>query len=107
MHWLGCNDAVPWLNKVKTRIFQPTATVIFKISKLTCILSACLPACLPACPPKNPVTLGVGLQKFHKIKVMAQIYENIVPIKDNLPSAPWRFLLSLSTLVLIIKYVST
>ena len=25
MHWLGYNDAVSWLNKAKTRIFQPTA----------------------------------------------------------------------------------
>ena len=25
MHWSGCNDAVPWLNEAKTRIFQPTA----------------------------------------------------------------------------------
>ena len=25
MHWLGCNDAVSWLNKAKTQIFQPTA----------------------------------------------------------------------------------
>ena len=23
MHWLGYNDAVSWLNEVKTRIFQP------------------------------------------------------------------------------------
>ena len=26
MHWLGRNDAVPWLNKAKTRILQPTAS---------------------------------------------------------------------------------
>ena len=25
MHRLGYNDAVSWLNKAKTRIFQPTA----------------------------------------------------------------------------------
>ena len=25
MHWIGHNDAVSWLNKVKTQIFQPTA----------------------------------------------------------------------------------
>ena len=40
MHWLGRNDAVPWLNEAKTRIFQPT---VFKISNLTCISSASLP----------------------------------------------------------------
>ena len=42
---LGCNDPVPWSNKTKTRVQptvqQPIATL--KISKLTCILSACLP----------------------------------------------------------------
>ena len=40
MHWLGCNDAVPWLNKVKTRIFGPTANFeIFEINLFR------LPAC--------------------------------------------------------------
>ena len=38
MHWLEYNDAVSWLNEVKTRIFQPTAN--FEISKFTCISSA-------------------------------------------------------------------
>ena len=47
MHWLGCIDAVSWLNEAKTQVFQPTA--ILKISKITCILSASLPACQPAC----------------------------------------------------------
>ena len=47
MYWLGCNDAVSWLNEVKTRIFQPIA--ILKFSKFTCILSACLPAVRPGC----------------------------------------------------------
>ena len=45
MHWLGYNDAVSWLNKAKTRIFQPTAN--FENLKFTCISSASLPACLP------------------------------------------------------------
>ena len=32
IHWLGYNDAVSWLNEVKTRIFQPTANFeIFEI----------------------------------------------------------------------------
>ena len=43
MYWLGYNDAVSWLNEVKTRIFQPTATI--EIFKLTCISSASQPAC--------------------------------------------------------------
>ena len=48
MQWLGCNDAVPWLNEAKTQIFQPIQ-LIFKISKLTCILSVCLAAVRPGC----------------------------------------------------------
>ena len=42
MHWLGYNDAVSWLNKVKTRIFQPTAN--FEIFKIY-LYFVCLPAC--------------------------------------------------------------
>ena len=42
MHWLGRNDAVPWLNEAKTRL-----QLIFKILKLTCISSASLPAVRP------------------------------------------------------------
>ena len=46
MHWLGYNDAVSWLNKAKTRIFQPTANFeIFKIYVPVFRLPACLPAC--------------------------------------------------------------
>ena len=41
MHWLGYNDAVFWLNKAKTQIFQPRAN--FKFT------SACLPAVRPSC----------------------------------------------------------
>ena len=43
MHWLGYNDAVSWLNKAKTQIFQPTAG--FEILPLPASLPACLPAC--------------------------------------------------------------
>ena len=68
MHWLGYNDAVSWLNEVKTRIFQPTAN--FEIFEIYLYFD-CLPASLPACQPQDPVALGVGLQKFHMIKVMA------------------------------------
>ena len=44
MHWLtiGCNDAVPWLNKVKTRI-QPTAN--FENFEYFFYLSAVRPSC--------------------------------------------------------------
>ena len=53
MHFYCCNDAVPWLNEAKSLIFW--CTVIFKISKFTCISSPiCLPACLPAHLPAHP-----------------------------------------------------
>ena len=58
MHFYYCNDAVPWLNEAKSQIFR--CTVIFKISKFTCILSAiCLPlACLPALGPSSTTCTG-------------------------------------------------
>ena len=50
MHWLGYNDAVSWLNKAKTRIFQPTANFeIFEIYLYFISLPACLPAVRPGC----------------------------------------------------------
>ena len=58
MHWLGYNDVVSWLNEA---IFQPT--INFENFKIN-LYFICLPACLPA------IMLGVGLQKFHMIKVM-------------------------------------
>ena len=46
MHWLGYDDAVSWLNEVKTRIFQPTASFEnFKIN----LYFVCLPAVRPGC----------------------------------------------------------
>ena len=50
MHWLGYNDAVSWLNKAKTRIFQPTAN--FEIFEIY-LYFVCLPACQPACQPAS------------------------------------------------------
>ena len=50
MHWLGYNDAVSWLNKAKTRIFQPTAN--FEIFEIY-LYFVCLPASLPACQPAS------------------------------------------------------
>ena len=46
MHWLGYNDAVSW-QKLEYFSLQP----IFKISKFTCILSACQPWSQPASQP--------------------------------------------------------
>ena len=48
MHWLGYSDAVSWLNKAKTRIFQPTAN--FEIFEIY-LYFVCLPACRPASQP--------------------------------------------------------
>ena len=48
MHWLGYNDAVSWLDKAKTQIFQPTAN--FEIFNI-CLDFVCQPACLPASLP--------------------------------------------------------
>ena len=54
MHWLGYNDAVSWLNKAKTRIFQPTANFeIFEIYLYIVCLPACQPASQPACQPAS------------------------------------------------------
>ena len=61
---------------------------ILKISKFTCISSASQPASLPAC-----CKTGLGLQKFHTIKVMAAHLRKCCS-KDDLPTAPWRLLLS-------------
>ena len=44
MHWLGYNDAISWLNEVKTQIFQPT--VSFEVLKNLPVL--CLPTRQPA-----------------------------------------------------------
>ena len=50
IHWLGYNDAVSWLNKAKTRIFQPTANFeIFEIYLYFVSQPACLPAVRPGC----------------------------------------------------------
>ena len=48
MHWLGYNDTVSLLNKVKTRIFQPTANFEnFEIRLYFVSQPAGLPASLP------------------------------------------------------------
>ena len=63
MHWPGYNDAVSWLNEVKTRFFQPTAN--FENFEIY-LYFVCLPASQPA------IRSGCSrlLQKFHMIKVM-------------------------------------
>ena len=87
MHWLGYNDAVSSLNEVKTRIFQPTANFEnFKIHLYFVSQPANQPAVRPGCA-------SVGLQKFHMIKVMVADLRKCCS-KDDLPTVPWRFLLS-------------
>ena len=46
MHWLGYNDAVPWLNEAKTQIIQPTAN--FENFKIY-LYFVCQPAIRPGC----------------------------------------------------------
>ena len=84
MHWLGYNDAVSSLNEAKTRIFQPTAN--FENFEIRLYFVS-----LPAC--RKTIALGVGLQKFHMIKVMAVDLRKCCS-EDDLPTVPWRFLLS-------------
>ena len=51
MHWLSYN-AVSWLNKAKTQIFQPTANFeTFKTNLYLICLPACQSASQPACLP--------------------------------------------------------
>ena len=64
MHWLGYNDAVSLLNEVKTRIFPTANFENFEIRQ-------------PACRKK---VMAADLRKCCS--------------KDDLPTAPWRFLLS-------------
>ena len=95
MHWLGYYDAVSWLNETKTRVFQPTANFEnFKIYLYFACLPASQPASLPACRKTQLHYVDVGLKKFHMVKVMAADLRKCCS-EDNLPTAPWRFLLSL------------
>ena len=84
MHWLGYNDAVSSLNEAKTRIFHPTAN--FENFEIR-LYFVSQPAVRPGC------ARCIGLQKFHMIKVMAADLRQCCS-EDDLPTAPWRFLLS-------------
>ena len=82
MHWLGYNDAVSWLNEAK-RIFQLTAN--FENFEIY-LYFVCQPAVRPGCARCRAPEIshdkgnGGGLRKCCS--------------KDDLPTAPWRFLLS-------------
>ena len=79
MHWYCDNDAVRLLNEVTSQIFQLRANFkIFKIHLYFVSLLVCQPAVRP----------GVGLQKFHMIKVMAADLQKYCPENDLL-TLPW------------------
>ena len=57
MHFYCCNDAVPWLNKAKSRIFR--CTVISKNFQIHLYFVCHLPAiCLPAVRPSSTTCTG-------------------------------------------------
>ena len=57
MHFYCCNDAVPWLNEAKTRIFR--CTVIVKNFQIHLYFVCHLPpACLPAVRPSSTTCMG-------------------------------------------------
>ena len=78
MHFYCCNDAVPCLNEVKSRIFQ--CTVIFKNFQIhlyfVCHLSACLPTCC-----KTQFHYMYGSNFSHKECNWHLQYESVVPGK--------------------------
>ena len=56
MHFYCCNDAVPWLNEAKSRIFR--CTVIVKNFQIHLYFVCHLPACLPAVRPGSATCTG-------------------------------------------------
>ena len=93
------------LNEATSRIFRTIANFEnFEIYLYFVCLPASQPASQPAYLPACRKTLGVGLQKFHTIKVMAADLRKCCS-EDDLPTAPWRFLLSfLPFLVLLYSF---
>ena len=78
MHFYCCNDAVPWLNKAKSRIFR--CTVIFKSFQIHLYFVCHLPACLPACH-KTRFRYVYGSNFSHKECIWHLQYESVVPKK--------------------------
>ena len=83
MHFYCCNDAVPWLNKAKSRIFR--CTVVFKDFQFrlyfVCLPATCLPAtCLPACR-KTRFRYVYRSNFSHKECNWHLQYESVVPKK--------------------------
>ena len=75
MHWLGYNDAVPSEN-----------SNISVYSQFLKNLSASLPAVRPGCA-------RCRAPEIHMIKIVAMDLRKCCS-KDDLPTVPWRFLLS-------------
>ena len=91
MHWLGYNDAVFWLNEGKTQIFQPTAN--FENFK-TYPYFVCQPASLPACLPAiRPSCARCRAPEISHDKGNGGGFTKMLA-EDDLPTAPWQFLLS-------------
>ena len=83
MHWLGYNDVVSWLNEAKTQIFQPTAN--FENFKIY-LYFVCLPAIRPGCARCRAPEISHDKGKAADLQKCCS--------EDDLPTAPWRFLLS-------------
>ena len=86
MHWLGCNDVVAWLNKVKTQIFWPTANFEnFEINLYFIYLPAVRPDCTRCSAPE--ISHNKGYIMVADLRKCCS--------EDDLPTAPWQFLLFL------------
>ena len=91
MHWLGYNDAVFSLNEAKTRIFHPTATFEnFEIRLYFVSQLASQPASQPAV---RPGCARCRAPEISHDKGNGSGYTKCCS-EDDLPTVPWRFLLS-------------
>ena len=87
MHWLGYNDAVSSLNEAKTRILQPTANFEnFEIRLYFVSQPASQPAIRPGCARCRAPEISHDKGKAVDLRKCCS--------EDDLPTAPWRFLLS-------------
>ena len=85
MHFYCCNDAVPWLNKAKSRIFR--CTVIVKNFQI----HLCFVCCLPPAYRKTQFHYVYGFNFSHKECNWRLKYESVVP-KKIYPLRPDDFL---------------
>ena len=86
MHFYCCNDAVPWSNEAKSRIFR--CTVIFKNFQIHLYFVCHLPAtCLPACR-KIQFRYVYGSNFSHKecnwrLQYESVVSKNIYPLRHG------------------------